>query len=403
MSDKVEAFEELAAGYKEKTGITVKFELYAPTAAYTSKIRSAAQAHKLPDIYGVLMEMRDFASFIKAGHVYDLTAYMDAERDLWKKTFYKSALAMNSFREGNQYGVTPGIYGVPIDINNIQMLYNLDLLERAGWDTSELPSTWEEFIALGDMLKEAGIPGLVSGWGETWMIHCLADNFSWNVMGKEKIIDTIKGSVSYADPSWIKVFELFKDMEDRGMLFPGIVTMVNKEAEQIFANSRAAIAFNGSWCINVYESMNPDLRYAVSLPPRVNLARGMFIWGGTTSFVVSDQSPLKEEAVKFLKWLTEEKQQRFLVRKTNNIPVNCNCADMLKGPLAEFADDMDNVVHPRLLAVEEYPLVTEAFDKGIQSIIIGEATPAEVAEAVEKTKLKETKKAEKFRAIRERK
>ena len=50
MSDRIDAFEELAKEYKEKTGINVKFELYAPTTAYTSKIRSAAQADKLPDI-----------------------------------------------------------------------------------------------------------------------------------------------------------------------------------------------------------------------------------------------------------------------------------------------------------------------------------------------------------------
>jgi multiple sugar transport system substrate-binding protein/raffinose/stachyose/melibiose transport system substrate-binding protein len=111
---------------------------------------------------------------------------------------------MNTFPEDNQYGVKPGIYGVPLDINNIQMIYNLDLLKKAGWDASKLPSTWSEFISLGDMLKKAGIPGLVSGWGEPWMIHCLADNFAWNMMGKEKIMATIRGEVAYTDPTWVQ-------------------------------------------------------------------------------------------------------------------------------------------------------------------------------------------------------
>jgi len=401
MSDRVDAFDKLAAEYKNKTGINVKFELYAPTTAYAAKIRSAAQTNKLPDIYAVLLEMRDFASFIKAGHVHDLTSYMEVDNDAWKNVFYKSGLAMNCFSEGNQYGVKPGIYGVPTDVNNIQMIYNLDLLEKAGWDTSRLPATWDEFILLGDKLKKAGTPGLVSGWGETWMIHCLADNFAWNIMGKEEILATIKGEIPYTSPAWISVFSLFKQMKERGLLFSGVVTMVNKEAEQIFANERAAIAFNGSWCVNVYESMNPNLRYAVSLPPRVNLKRRMFIWGGTTSFVVNKASAVKEEAIEFLRWLTERKQQSFLAVETNNIPANRYSANMLKGPIAEFADDMDNVVHPRFLPIEEFPLVTEAFDKGIQSIIIGEATPLEIAENVEKTKLKETKKAARLKALRE--
>lgn len=393
MADRIEAFEELAKEYKAATGINVKFELYAPTDAYTSKVRAAAQANKLPDIYGVLMEMKDFASLIKSGHVADLTEPMEENKGEWKATFYTGGLVMNTFPADNQYGVKPGIYGVPIDINNIQLIYNSDLLKKAGWDPSKPPATWSEFLALGQALKKSKIPGLISGWGEVWMIHCFADNYAWNIMGKEKVLATIRGEVPYTDPDWVKVFDLFKQMRDGGLLSEGIVTMINKEAEQGFANDRAAVAFNGSWCVNIYESMNPELKYSVALPPRENLSRPMYIWGGTTSFVVNENSAMKADAVKFLKWLSSEKQQIFLAKTTRNLPANRHCTGAVSGPIAEFAKGMDNVVHPRLLPIEEYPLVTEAIDKGIQSIIIGESTPPEVAKVVQDTKEREMKKA----------
>ena len=405
LSDRTEAFEYLASEYKKETGIGVKFELrfelYAPTSAYVSKIRAAAQASKLPDIYGVLMEMRDFASLINAGHILNLNPYMDADNGAWKSTFYKGGLIMNTFPEGNQYDVEPGIYGVPLDMNNIQMIYNTDLLKAAGWNPNRIPSTWDEFIAMGDALKKAGIQGMVSGWGEPWMIHCFADNMAWNIMGRDKVLATIKGEVPYTDPDWIKVFDLFKQMKEHGLLSEGIVTMVNKEAEQTFANERAALAFNGSWCINVYESMNPTIKYKVALPPRVNLQRQMYIWGGTTSFVINAKSQLKDEAVQFVKWLSQEKQQRYLAKQTLNIPANRNCADVLSGHTAEFAASMDNVVHPRLLPMEEYPLVTEAFDKGIQSILIGERTPEQIANTVQEAKVREMEKAAYFKEQRQ--
>ena len=128
LSDRTDVFNYLAEQYSKDTGIpihseySVVFELYAPTSAYTSKIRAAAQANKLPDIYGVLMEMRDFASLIKAGHILDITSYMEENNGAWKSVFHKGALLMNTFQEGNQYGVKPGTYGVPIDINNIQLI-----------------------------------------------------------------------------------------------------------------------------------------------------------------------------------------------------------------------------------------------------------------------------------------
>ena len=40
---------------------------------------------------------------------------------------------------------------------------------------------------------------------------------------------------------------LFKEMQDSGLLYNGLVSMVNKTAEQIFANEKAVFAFNGSW------------------------------------------------------------------------------------------------------------------------------------------------------------
>lgn len=406
LSDRSDAFDYLAKEFGREAGSgsgpEPRFYLYAPTSAYVSKVRAAAQTGKLPDIYGVLMEMRDFASLIKSGHVLDLTPYMDADGGAWKSVFYKPGLGLNTFPEGNQYSVKPGIYGVPLSINNIQLIYNLDLLKKAGWDPARIPATWDEFLALGDALKKAGVSGMVSGWGESWMVHCFADNMAWNIMGPDKVLATIKGEVPYTDPDWIRVFTLFKEMKDHGLLSDGIVTMINKEAEQTFANNRSAIAFNGSWCINVYESMNPDLNYTAALPPRVNTSRPAYIWGGTTSFVVNAGSPIREDAVRFLMWLSEEKQQRYLAERTLDIPANRKCADMLTGHMAEFAASVDNVVHPRLLPFEEYPLVTEVFDKGIQSILIGEAAPGEVARNVQEAKVREMEKAARRRAVKSR-
>jgi Bacterial extracellular solute-binding protein. len=66
MTDRQEAFLELAKQYEEKTGIKINFELYAPSDQYSQKVRAAAQGQNLPDIFGVISEKRDFASFIKA-------------------------------------------------------------------------------------------------------------------------------------------------------------------------------------------------------------------------------------------------------------------------------------------------------------------------------------------------
>jgi len=172
---------------------------------------------------------------------------------------------------------------------NIQMLYNKALLEKARIE--HIPQTFEEFLEATAKLKLIGIPGLVSGWGELWMVDCFASNYAFNIMGEEKVMATYRGEVPYTDPDWIKVFSVFSTLSGRGALIEGVVTKANKYAEQDFALERAAFAFNGSWCVNVYHDMNPDLKYGVMLPPAINQERPMMGWGGAgSSFTGNERS-----------------------------------------------------------------------------------------------------------------
>ncbi|HLD82543.1 MAG TPA: extracellular solute-binding protein [Candidatus Omnitrophota bacterium] len=404
MTDREPAFQELAKRYLAKTGVKVNFELYAPSDAYSQKVRAAAQGENLPDIFGILGEKRDFASFIKAEHVLGLTSYMEENNGAWKNSFFSHALAVNEFPEGNRYGVKPGIYGVPIDVMNIQMLYNKKLFKELGLNPKKPPTTFTELLEIGKKIKQANmqglippkgnhIQGLVSGWGEIWMIDCLASNYAFNIMGRDKVLATIKGDVPYTDAGWIKVFSLFKEMQDSGVLATGIVTMINKTAEQLFANDKAVFAFNGSWCVNVYKGMNPQLDYAAILPPRVSENYPMAIWGGAgSSFMASARSKNKEEAVKFLKWLSDKKQQAYLSEATNNLPANKESISKIPEILAQFSDDMESTTHPNVWGVSEFPAVIEALDKGIQSIIIAEKTPEQIAQEVQKIKERELAK-----------
>jgi len=393
MTDRDPAFQELAGRYEAKTGEKINFELYAPSEAYSEKVRAAAQGVNLPDIFGILGEKRDFASFVKAGHVLNLTPYMDEMGGVWRNKLFSNALAVNEFPDNNIYNVSPGTYAVPTDIMTIQILYNKDLLKELGLNPGRPPATFAEFLAIGPKLKAKNLQGLVSGWGELWMLNCFANNYAFNIMGRDKVIATIKGEVSYTDPDWIKVLGIFKDMQESGILADAVVTMVNKTAEQLFATGKAVFAFNGSWCVNVYKGINPALNYGVMLPPRVTDKFPMSIWEGAgSSFMVNARSKNKEEAVKFLKWLTDSEQQAYLAEVTSNLPANKECLGEIPPILAQFADDMGLATHPNIWGVSESPLVTETLGRGIQSIIIGEKTPEQVAVEVQKVKQREQAK-----------
>lgn len=385
MTDRHEVFETLAEKYEKETGNKIIFELYAPSDVYSQKVVAAAQAKILPDIFGILDKKSIVASFIESGFVADLSEEFKKDDAAWEKTFFPKALAVNRFEEGNSYHIKPGIYGVPIDVTNIQMLYNKKLLKKAGID--QPPKTFAELLEASEALKRVGIAGIVSGWGELWMAECFASNYAFNIMGEEKVMATYRGEIPYTDPDWIKVFDIFAQLRDKGALAEGIVTKANKYAEQDFALERAAFAFNGSWGVNEYHKRNPELEYGAMLPPAINDKLPMKIWGGAgSSFKVNNHSKNKDKAIAFLKWLTAKEQQVFLAQQTKNLPSNRDALASIPKILSEFAMVMDHTTHPTIWPINEDALVTEAFDKGLQAIMIGEMTPQEVAQEVQGVK-----------------
>ena len=388
MTDRQEAFEKLTKDYYDQTGVKVVFETYAPTDVYKNKITAAASGHLLPDIYNPQSDKKELASYINAGYIADLTDEMNTG---WKDVFFEKSLIANSFEENNEWGVKPGIYGVPLDVSSLMIYYNKDLFKQAGLDPENPPKTWAEFIDAGKKLREAGIQPFVSGFGEAWLIGAFASSYQWSLFGRQGIIDTIDGKIPYNDARWLKIFKLFEEMRDNKMFASGIVTMVNKDAERTFATGRAAMTFNGSWGVNVYKSMNPTLNYGLMNPPSLPDAQyPLLVFGGDgSSMFVNAESPRKDKAIAFLKWFTQKEQQAYLAKETLNIPSNKESAEDLPEILQEFSKSITRTFEnlPKLEAWQ----VTNYININLQSVIIGEKDPAKAVKEVQEEKLRQMK------------
>lgn len=387
MTDRHQSFEELALKYEQQTGTKVEFKKFFPPDIYSTKVIAAARAGTLPDIFGILGEKKVLASFAKAGHIAELSE--ELKKDSWKSGLYSQALEVTAFGDKNIYDTPKGYYGVPIDTMNMQFVYNKELFRKSGLDENKPPKTFAELIEYSKIIKEKnpGVEGIVCGWGEVWLLQSLATEWAINIMGEEKFIATLKGDVPYTDPQWVEVFDLFKKLKDSNVLYSDIVTMVNREAEDYFARGKAAFTFDGSWAVNVYKQLAPELDYDFFPLPVASQENPALIWGGAgASLNVNNKSKEKESAIAFLKWLTQKEQQAFLVQQTNNLPSAKGLESTLDGKLQSLLDDLDNITHPNMWPYEEDSRVIEILDKGLQQIVLGEKTPQEVAEKIQNTK-----------------
>lgn len=388
LNDRKGALNKLAADYKTKTGVEVEFKLFSPPDIYSQKVIAAARAGNLPDIFAILGEKRTLGSFVKAGHILNLTPYMQANNKEWKERFYPKTIEVVTFKSDNTFKAPEGIYGAPIDTTVINFVYNKSLLKEAGLDPSSAPKTFDEFIDYAKKIKaKKDVNGFVCGWGEGWLLDCLATEWAINLMGENKFFKTIKGDVPYTDKDWIEVFSYFSKMRDSGILAPNITTMINKESEDSFSKGQAVFSFNGSWAVNVYKQLGQNLDYGFFPLPKISNNFPPKVWGGAgSSFMVNAHSANKEEAVKFLNWLTEKEQQEFLIKETNNLPAIKGCEETLSPILKTLLDSLGMLTHPNTWPYNEDSRVIEVMDKGLQQIVMGLKTPEEIAKEIQEVK-----------------
>lgn len=379
-TDRAALLQQLADQYKQQTGVTVKMQLI-PGDTLGQKFQAAAQAKRLPDIAAAWTGVGEgLAPYAKQGAILNLQPHMS---DGWSNRFYPAHLTAASFQAGNTYGVAPGAYLAPLDANNMQLLYNKDLFAKAG--LAGPPKTFEEFLAAGDKLAAAGIVPFTSGFG-SWPLDAFAQMYQFNVVGEAKMNDTFTGKVAYTDPAWLSFLQLFERLRDSKVLAKGIIADDMPAAESLFVNGKAAMLFDGSWAIGVFKEKNPGFTaFDVALPPSVAGAAGQLaIPGGVgAQLMVVGTSPHKDEAVKFVRWLTDADQQVKYATESANLPANKEIAGQLDSSpvLKAFSSQMDRVFPTLPTAMP--PAVQTTMHAGLQNILAGKSDARTVAAAMQ--------------------
>ncbi|MDR0724322.1 MAG: extracellular solute-binding protein [Endomicrobium sp.] len=386
MPEKQKTFEALAQKYLQETGVKVIFEKYFPKDVYRNKISMAQTSSKLPEIFSPLAEKREVASFIQEGFVTNLSK--DLNEGSWKDIFFSEALVKDYYESGNDWAIEPGIYSIPLDMQSLVIFYNKDLFVKAGVDPNAPPVTWREFIEIGKRLKQANIKPFVSGFAQGWFIGSFARFYERELLGESDLLKTIDGTIPYTDEKWVKIFSLFKEMQDNGLVKPTVINMTNNEAEKEFASGKVAMLFGGSWALPMYINDKEQLSIGIFLPPPIfkDVKVRSFI-DGRTYFYVNQASVNKQKAIDFLKWLTQEPQQILLAQETLSIPSNKEIQKELPKIVNTFYENMKNFYKP-LLKQESWQ-VTNYFNTNLQAVIIGQKTPEQAVKDIQIEKEKQ--------------
>lgn len=210
-------------------------------------------------------------------------------------------------------------YSVPVNIHRSNVLwYRPSKLEAAG--ATEPPKTWDEFFAIADKLKEAGIPALAVAENEpnfsghvfeTILASTMGDDYlglfdgtvGWDDERVTQALDILNKAFDYANPDYLSTS--WGDINDR-----------------FVADDGPAMMIMGDWTHGVLKSKEfTDYHWAASPD-----TEGMFIVL-SDSFGLPKNTPHRENALNFLRVVGSREGQDAFNPIKGSIPARVD-ADM---------------------------------------------------------------------------
>lgn len=181
---------------------------------------------------------------------YDLKTYVDAGRlapmdEVWEaiggeKIFSDGLKSMVKF-EGRPYAIPLNTHVVS------QMFYNKGVFERLDLD---IPTTWEEFNELAEVLRANGIEPLAASGG-AWVVYqfypCLL-----TVLGVDGYFELGRGNIPFTDAMIKEAFELYRDTMVAAYI-TGWAGYGWAEAANEMIAGNAAMYLNGDWVVSHFE------------------------------------------------------------------------------------------------------------------------------------------------------
>ncbi|MBT2290360.1 extracellular solute-binding protein [Paenibacillus albidus] len=279
-------YDEYVKRFNEKyPNIKVEFEASQTDYNQQAKVRMASG--ELPDVM-----------FIPTIPNSDLPKYFAPLDDLG----LNDQITFKDFKsyEGKLYGITTGN-------STSGIVYNKKAFAEAG--ITEIPKTWDEFLAAAQKLKDKGIIPLASNFKDKWPLNNWVYDMPRIIEGKADFPnDKLNTDTPFTmDNGYGKALSLLRELNEKGFLEKDINSTNWEQSKKDIAAGKFAMYYLGNWVINqvIGAGTTEDnvgffpLPYDNSGTPAAALSPDFF-------YAVAKDSKNVDAAKAFVKWMIEE-------------------------------------------------------------------------------------------------
>ena len=322
----------------------------------TTKMVSMIQGGNAPDV--MITGSQRLKPLIKMKAIESLDSYISDDK--------KSQYIENLFNTANVDGKQ---YGLPMAFSSRALYYRKDLIK-------DPPKTWDDIVKISKEIesknqdmKGYAVTGELKGSVDTQLGNFLVQN--------EASFYDENGKPSLNTPEALEAFEFYTGLYTKEKITPNPVDVNRNDLGDLFKNGQIAMFVNGPWAKDAMGIKEDDTNtpFGVAKLPAGKKKGEVLI---TDSYVISSNSKHKEEAYRFIDFMTQYKYQNAYDEKVGFFPLLKKEMDE-KRYQTEFYKPFTEMINYGKPA--PIPPVFEEFEdiiaKAVQKTALGEKTAKE--------------------------
>ncbi|WP_168120004.1 extracellular solute-binding protein [Paenibacillus sp. HB172176] len=328
----IKVWEDLGKQFEsEHEGIKVEFNFQDDDTYQTIGLPNLLSGKNAPDLYfewaGQRLDTR-----VADGYAADITSQLESSG-------LKDMFADGSF---NGMIIDGKTYMIPTagDVTNV-IFYNKQIFSDLGL---EPPTTWEEFLAVCEAVKQAGITPIVIGNSDLWTAGNWIGHLISRVVGEEAYSEALQLKQPFDSPDFAKAYGYVQELWDKGYINDNVNAIADNEADMLFLNGNGAMHPIGSWLVPTAVEETPELELGYFNTPAMPDGKGNqdSVIGVLNGMVVNKNSKLIDEAIDFMKLYSSDESSKKLsdagavpitktgIDKENTHPLSLSLNDLMQ-------------------------------------------------------------------------
>jgi ABC-type glycerol-3-phosphate transport system substrate-binding protein len=216
-------------------------------------------------------------------------------------------------------------YLVPFGYHFAGLFYNKQVFADAG--ITDLPQTWDQFLAVCDQLKAAGVAPIALGSMNRWPAQFWFDYLLLRTAGPEYRAKLMAGQAAYTDPEVVHVMEMWKELTDKGYFYPDANAYDWTDAGDQVANGEAGMTLMGTWLTGYWDGngLIPGEDYDMFPFPVIDDTVPVAAVGPVDGWVLADKARHPDTAKELMAFLlTDADSQAIWAKGQGALAPNIN-------------------------------------------------------------------------------